>query len=240
MKVKLRRLYVALEGVDGIGKTTQIEAITNKLVSLGFPRENIIRVKEPWEGSPITKLLREEYLSGKTKTSDSVIQQLMAAARTDMFDNYLDHIEDNIEGPAYIILSDRCILSSMAYYSGPFFEIIEFNNSIINYPSTRIPDCVVLFTASRANIQARMDSRENHEIFEDVDKLMQIQINYQNACDYCRTHQKHDGLNHLYRAIEPVSTVSIDDENKSKSVEEITDEAIDVIRYIAADKGIEL
>lgn len=239
MKVKPRRLYVALEGIDGIGKTTQIEAITTKLVSLGFPKENIIHVKEPWEGSPITKLLREEYLSGKTPASNTIIQQLMAAARTDMFENYLDHIEDHIEGPAYIILSDRCILSSMAY-SGAFNDIIWFNNNIINCPSTRLPDSIILFTANRATIQARMDSRENHEIFEDIDKLMQIQIDYQKACDFCFKFKNHDGLMQLYRAVDVISTVSIDDENKSKSIEEITNDAVNAIICTAADKGIEL
>ena len=44
----------------------------------------------------------------------------------------------------------------------------------------------------------------------------------------------------LYRALEVVSTVSIDDKTKAKSVEEITDDTIDVIRYIASENGIEL
>ena len=240
MKVKPRRLYVALEGIDGIGKTTQIGAITNKLVSLGFPRENIVHVKEPWEGSLITKLLREEYLSGKTKASDSVIQQLMAAARTDMFDKYLDHIEDTIEGPAYIILSDRCILSSMAYYNGSLHDIFNFNINIMDRESTRIPDCIVLFTANQEIIQSRMDSRENHEIFEDVNKLLEIQRNYNFARDFIHDHQGTRGMIKLYRALEVVSTVSIDDKTKAKSVEEITDDTIDVIRHIASENGIEL
>lgn len=240
MKVKPRRLYVALEGIDGIGKTTQMGSITNRLISLGFPKEIIIHVKEPWEGSLITKLLREEYLSGKSKASPEVIQQLMAAARTDMFDNYLDHIEDNIDAPAYIILSDRSILSSMAYYGGNINNIFNFNSNIIEYTiEDRIPDCILLFTANKSIIESRMNKRESHEIFEETNKLMKIQKDYIYVKDYIDRHNNSNKCKKLSNAIYEISVVpEHPTSNECRSVDEITDIAMDIISEAALKNGI--
>jgi dTMP kinase len=103
--------YIVIEGVDGTGKSTQVEKLSTYLVENGF---KVLMTKEPGtKHAPITVELRGFMLNAKydeqlTKTSRELINQAIRSI----------HLEKVI-APAMkeydFIIQDRGILSSLAY-----------------------------------------------------------------------------------------------------------------------------
>ncbi len=101
-----KALYIAVEGIDGAGKTTQSRLLVKTLRSKGI---RTILTSEPTD-MPIGKLIKKE-LNGKRRFSEDVLALLFAADR-------LMHNEKVIK-PALkkgiTVVSDRSVISSLAY-----------------------------------------------------------------------------------------------------------------------------
>ncbi len=115
--------YIALEGADGSGKTTQARRLVDKLnahLEIGLCRDgspNAIYTCQPTHG-PIGSVIRDT-LRGKTPIDDAALQLLFAADRTNAAANIRQHLEDG-----HHVVTDRCELSSAVYYaaSAPQFR----------------------------------------------------------------------------------------------------------------------
>ncbi len=104
-----RGLLVAIEGIDGAGTTTQTARLAEWLARDGHA---VHRTREPSTG-PIGQLLRE-FLSGRHAPGDRAALALLFAA------DRLDHLRREIEparAAGQIVLTDRYLLSSLAYQS---------------------------------------------------------------------------------------------------------------------------
>lgn len=123
--------FIVIEGIDGSGKTTQVNMIKDM-----FERSNIpVHVTRECTDNPIGLLLRNLYLPGKRKCDERVINMLYAADR-------LDHITNEENGMLPMInnritvVSDRYYLSSMAYdtyrYVDEYQSYLEALNDITN------------------------------------------------------------------------------------------------------------
>lgn len=99
---------IALEGIDGAGTTTQTRLLQSALAARGHA---VHATCEPSQG-PVGKLLRE-VLRGELAADAHTVALLFAADR-------LQHVRDEIQ-PAQragqIVISDRYVLSSLAYQS---------------------------------------------------------------------------------------------------------------------------
>ena len=110
----MRGKFIVFEGIDGCGKTTQINEIFNWLPTSNFISNNasIIKTREPG-GSLLGKRLREIILSNKNDDVPSNLTELLlyAADRT-------EHVK-KIISPALKrgdwVLSDRFSGSTLAY-----------------------------------------------------------------------------------------------------------------------------
>lgn len=190
-----RGLYIALEGIDCIGKSTQVERLVKSFKSdPDFNSRPVFSVNEPYSGSPIAKVLREEFLSGSRKCDNETIQLLMAAARRDMFANNLD---DMIHDNTHHIISDRSFLSSFAYGAigapnipavfNAFDKIMDYNHSIC-FNTMRIPDLTIVLMVNDETIESLLKRRGGDcEIFENVKSLQETSKNYRYAIDYINT-----------------------------------------------------
>jgi dTMP kinase len=107
-----RALFLALEGIDGSGTTTQLGRLVEHLVSLG---RRALATREPSTG-PIGRLLREILLGqhqapGGEPVDGLAMALLFAADRR-------DHLRREVE-PALAagidVVTDRYLLSSLAY-----------------------------------------------------------------------------------------------------------------------------
>lgn len=104
-----RGLFVTFEGIDGSGKTTQVERLMSFLRARGRqPRE----VREPG-GTRLGETLRKIVLSG-ADPSPWAEASLFAAARAQL---YFEVIRPSLE-QGMDVICDRFIDSSLAYQSG--------------------------------------------------------------------------------------------------------------------------
>ena len=94
-------MYIAIEGIDTAGKSTQIEALSNY-----FP-EAII-TKEPG-ATAIGKEIREMVLSARAKSKKAEFLLFLA----DRAEHIKEVIKPNIH--KYMIISDRSAVSGVAY-----------------------------------------------------------------------------------------------------------------------------
>lgn len=102
-------LFISFEGIDGVGKTTQVEALKDYLQSSG---REVVVTREPG-GTQLGKTLREILLHG-TSVSARTEALLFAADRA-------QHVAQVIR-PALsrgaVVITDRYIDSSLAYQAG--------------------------------------------------------------------------------------------------------------------------
>lgn len=106
-----RGKFISLEGGEGAGKSTQVNALADALRSRGI---KVLVTREPG-GSAGAEAIRELLLSGSDERWGARAEALLfAAARA-------DHVEKTIE-PALArgewVLSDRFVDSSLAYQGG--------------------------------------------------------------------------------------------------------------------------
>ncbi len=162
----LRRFFV-LEGIDGTGTTTQLEAVSRRLALSGA---RIHVCAEPTKG-PVGRLIREA-LSGRIALSQAALAYLFAADREEHLrarDGVLDRLD---KGEA--VLCDRYLFSSLAYQSIQDDPILPF---VLNsrFP---LPDTVYYFSIDTRTALERIGSRAEREIFESADFMERVRARY--------------------------------------------------------------
>lgn len=98
-----RKPYIVIEGLDGIGKSTLVKAVTERLLDIG-PVASIFEPGTTTAGKELREIMKTpgNNLSRRTELF------MMMASRSDI-------IEKHLSDGAMTVLSDRCWLSSAAY-----------------------------------------------------------------------------------------------------------------------------
>lgn len=140
-------MYIAIEGIDTAGKSTQIEAISKH-----FP--NAIVTKEPG-ATDIGKEIREMVLSARTKSKKAEFLLFLA----DRAEHMLEVIEPNINSK--MIISDRSAVSGVAYAltQGGIKkeELVSLNNFATN---SVYPEKVFLLRLTKEELESRLSQKE--------------------------------------------------------------------------------
>lgn len=106
-----KQLFIALEGIDGSGKSTQVKLLAGYLETLGH---DVYTTFEPTD-SRIGRMIRDIF-NHREEGDQRVIAALFAADRL----NHLLHSENGIIKKLYdghTVITDRYYLSSYAYHS---------------------------------------------------------------------------------------------------------------------------
>ena len=131
MRKTSRGFLIALEGIDGAGKTTQARLLVRWLRRNGV---KAVYTSEP-TNSEIGTLLKQ-HLSGRRRYTEEIAALLFAADR-------LYHV-DKVIAPAlrrrYVVVSDRYVHSSIAYQTAATGkrEWIKQINSLVPKPDLSI------------------------------------------------------------------------------------------------------
>ncbi len=149
-------VIIAIEGIDGAGKTTISKFLYNEY-------KNVVKIKllkEPNKNNKIGRILKE-YL--KERKFGIFLALLYAADRTYTY----EFLKDNYD----VILSDRSVVSSLAYQSIylPESWIIEINKFV------KFPDYVIYLDVDPVISIRRV---KDHELFENVDYLKKVRKKY--------------------------------------------------------------
>ena len=156
-------MFITFEGIEGCGKTTQIDLLFNYLRGKGY---KIIKTREPG-GTAFGETLRETFLKTDSKVSPMCELLIFAAMRA-------QHVEELIE-PAlrdgYIVLCDRFSDATYAYQGygrGLDLSTIRTLNDLsahgISPDLTIILDCPAREGLTRKARSAEMDRFEREEI----------------------------------------------------------------------------
>lgn len=154
-------MYICLEGIDGSGKSTQMEMLEKWLEDIG---QKVLTVREPTE-SDVGFLLRN-MLASKRATEDSfqrTLALLFAADRTILMEDIRE-----AETQGKVVISDRCYYSSMVYQNDK--EWI----SQINRHAKR-PDITILLDLDVETALERWDGKDH---FENKDFLEKVKEKY--------------------------------------------------------------
>lgn len=163
-------MFIVFEGIDGSGKTTQINMLYKALCAKGVP---VHITKEPTDGD-MGRLLRQ-YLTGEKKTNLHAIAALFAADRIDHI-TAEDGILDNLNR-GNVVLCDRYYLSSYAYQSvdcDPDW-IMALNREAQHIAR---PDLHIFLDVPAENSMERVTNRGETEIFEQLERQQQIRRNF--------------------------------------------------------------
>src|SRR5450432_3501492 len=103
--------FVTLEGIEGVGKTTQVARLSDALNSLGIAH---VVTREPG-GTPLAESIRQVVLTAREEHLPPTAELLlMFAARAVHLAN---HIEPNLQAGRWVIC-DRFTDASYAYQGG--------------------------------------------------------------------------------------------------------------------------
>lgn len=151
-------MYIVFEGIDGAGKSTQIQLLKEFLEANGLEVETLV---EPTD-SEVGKLIRK-ILQRSDATTDRVQKTLGLLFAADRM-----LIMDKLEDEKKVILSDRSFISSLAYQE-PAQWIAELNRY------AKKPDLVLLLDLDVKTSVARTSGEDE---FENEEFLTEVKANY--------------------------------------------------------------
>lgn len=159
-------MFITLEGPEGSGKTTAVEAAVNKLKELGY---EIVRTREPG-GTPIAEEIRNVILDKKNTAMDARTEALLYAA------SRRQHLVEKVwpaikEGK--IVICDRYLDSSLAYQGGARgLGIEEVLNVNLFATENTWPDLTLLFDITPEEGLKRIAANASREVNRlDLEKL---------------------------------------------------------------------
>lgn len=170
-------MFIALEGIDGSGKSTQIEMLADYLKNQG---RDVYLTREPSDLS-IGKTIRK-YLTGELKADNRVIAALFVADR-------LEHILDDKEGLLKINADGRDIITDRYYFSSYAYQSVDMPMDwIINANSEAAkllkPDATIFIDITPELAMERINTnREETELFENAERLKATRDKYFEAFD---------------------------------------------------------
>ena len=160
-------MFITLEGPEGSGKTTAVEAAVKKLEEMGY---EIVRTREPG-GTPIAEQIRNVILDKGNTAMDGRTEALLYAA------SRRQHLVEKVwpalkEGK--IVICDRYLDSSLAYQGGARgLGIDEILNVNLFATENTWPDLTLLFDikpeVGLARINANADREVNRLDLEKID-----------------------------------------------------------------------
>ena len=170
-----KNLFIALEGIDGSGKSTQAKLLAANLEAAGH---KVYATYEPTNGA-VGSLLRN-ILKGNMKADERTIAGLFLADRLDHILNPEDGLLKKL-GDGYTVISDRYYFSSYAYH-GTHMDmdwVIACNKMCADLLRPDINMFIdVPPTISMQRINA---NRQSTELYETLDNLEKVRAKYMEA-----------------------------------------------------------
>lgn len=164
--------FIAFEGIDGSGKSTQVQMLRDRLKNEGIYSYTTM---EPTD-SPIGSLIHQ-IMVGRMKTDNKVIAALFVADRLDHLLNDVNGIKAKIDEGTTVI-TDRYYFSSYAYHSidMPMDWVIQANEQSKNI----LQPTVTIFIDVEPDVAIKRiaQNRAHQELFEKKSRLVRVKEQY--------------------------------------------------------------
>jgi dTMP kinase len=179
-----KNFFLAFEGIDGSGKSTQAKLLAKSLEEQGL---KVYLTSEPTDSS-IGRLIRDIF-QHKQEADHRTIAALFAADRLDHLLNKTNGILKKME-EGYTVITDRYYFSSYAYH-GTHMDmnwVIETNS--LSAGLLR-PDLNIYIDISPEESMKRLNKgRTSMELYETIENLKNVKEKYFEAFEILRDDEK--------------------------------------------------
>ncbi len=165
-------MFIVFEGIDGAGKTTQIEILADALRAKGF---DPYVTAEP-TGMETGKAIRR-VLSGAVPKTPTQVAAMFVQDR-------IDHNVDPTEGIETMLAAGKAVICDRYYYSSLAYQgsLTDFDwvmAANCNCPEIRHPDlCIFLDLSPEESMKRITKGRTSTEIYEKADTLAKFRARY--------------------------------------------------------------
>lgn len=165
--------FIVFEGLDGSGKTTQMQMLANRMQAEGLGGR-VYLTREPSDGE-VGRLIRAA-LRGETPLEENTMALLFAADR-------MEHIQKEVLpriNAGETVLCDRYYFSNFAYQSGaiPLETLLQYNAAAMQLLR---PNATLYLDLTPEACVRRMAKREKSERYEELEILQRVRGAYMEA-----------------------------------------------------------
>ena len=179
-----KNLFLAFEGIDGSGKSTQSKLLTGKLKEKGL---NVYHTTEPTD-SPIGTMIRKIFRH-EMEADHRTIAGLYVADRLDHLTNSKNGLIKKLE-EGYTVISDRYYFSSYAYQGThmPIDWVIGANSQSAELLR---PDLNIFIDVLPELCMKRLNkNRTQIELYESLENLKNVRAKYFEAFEKLKNEEK--------------------------------------------------
>ncbi len=170
-------LYIALEGIDGSGKSSQIEKLTEYFVSKG---KEVVTTREPRKEVGLIAEINNKALQGKIRIPRPAYQYLFTADRI----MHLDELVIPSLKSGKVVITDRCFWSAIPYgaidvdntFNEKKAESLLVAQGVLAYHyQVVVPDITLYFEIPVETSLKRMGNMtKTKELYEEKETLQQV------------------------------------------------------------------
>lgn len=164
--------FIAFEGIDGSGKSTQVKKLVERLSLQGI---SCYATREPTD-SPIGSLIHQ-IMTGRISADNRVIASLFAADRLDHLLNETDGILQKINDGVTVV-TDRYYFSSYAYHGVDLDMDWVINGNSISADILRPTLTIFLDVPVQKAMERISRGRFHTELFEKEERLTKVREKY--------------------------------------------------------------
>ncbi len=178
------KLFIAFEGIDGSGKSTQVKLLTENLKKAGH---KVFFTFEPTD-SPIGSVIRN-ILNHRIEADHKTIAGLFVADRLDHLLNKTCGILKKLD-EGYTVITDRYYFSSYAYHGThmPLDWVIEANS--LSAGLLRPDINIYLDITAERGINRLNEGRNAVDLFENIENLKKVRNTYFEAFEKLKDKEK--------------------------------------------------
>ncbi len=169
-----KNLFIALEGIDGSGKSTQTKILARKLEDAGH---KVYTTFEPTDGA-IGTIIRN-ILKGEMKADEHIIAALFVADRLEHLLNETNGIVKKL-AEGYTVITDRYYFSSYAYH-GAHVDMNWVIDANAMSAKIRRPDVNIFIDVAPETSMQRVQNRTAIELYETLENLTKVRANFLDA-----------------------------------------------------------
>lgn len=175
-------LYIAVEGIDGSGKTTQVERLKDYFQKKGKP---VVTTSEPRKGDSVIGKLIHQILQFKIKAPSEALQYLYSADRVI---NHKTVVEPALKAGKTVV-SHRCFWSAVVYgvfdkgifdYTKDETQVLFVAQGLLSmYHQFIAPDKTFYLDISvDAAMKRLIKMKKVRELYEEKEKLEKVVAGY--------------------------------------------------------------
>jgi dTMP kinase len=175
-----KNLFIAFEGIDGSGKSTQVKLLAERLKEDGH---KVYCTFEPTD-SPIGSIIRNIF-KHRLEADEKTIAGLFVADRLDHLLNKTNGVLKKLQ-EGYTVITDRYYFSSYAYHSihMPLEWIIEANS--LSADLLRPDINIYIDMDPEVSINRLNNGRSSIELYETVENLKKVRDKYMEAIEFLK------------------------------------------------------